>query len=116
MSELESKIQKYILDYLNQVGVAWKMGVGAFKSNGHYVKLCGGFNEARGAPDIYFAYKGHLWCAEIKTPKGSLSNDQVFFHETVKSKGQYEIKILKSLPDAIEWVEEINCIVERKIK
>lgn len=110
MSESEAKIQRYILNYLNQVGVAWKMGVGAFKTNGHYVKLCGGFNEARGAPDIYFAYKGHLWCAEIKTPVGSLSQDQVLFHETVKSKSKYEIKILKSLQEAIEWVEELNKI------
>lgn len=64
-------------------------------------------HQTPGLPDLYVVgYGTHLW-AEIKRPKGRLSQAQEFFRETCRANG-IPHAVWRSERDAVEWVERVR--------
>lgn len=97
---MESEIQKTILDYLNQHGIAVKTGNGCFKLGNRFVKITSGFNGGKGWPDIVFIYKGTVNLIECKDVKGVLSKDQKIMIDAIEKQG-IKVHVCRCLGDAI---------------
>ena len=96
-----------ILDYFNMFSVAVKIGSGAFKVDGRFVKMTTGFNDGNGWPDVTWCYKGRVYLCEIKTPQGRLSENQKIMQREIFKHG-ISVYVLRSLDDAIELKTAID--------
>ena len=55
----------------------------------------------RGCPDIMVGVRGHNLLLEIKTDKGSLTADQVYFHREWGG----QVHVIRTLQDALDIIE-----------
>jgi len=111
----ESEIQKDILDYLKAKGYThWRSYVGPIVRGGH-----GGRrpqfskNPMAGYPDVtgfLLNEPNQMFCMEIKTKKGIVSDEQIKWHKLLIEHGVI-VMIPKSVEEAINTMElmEIDC-------
>lgn len=56
----------------------------------------------QGCPDIMVGVRGVNFLFEIKTPKGTLTDDQVIFHRTWPG----QVVVVRTLQDALDAIEK----------
>ena len=103
----EREIEYSILDWLNFNGVfAWKVNVkGYFDQNKGFYRRSNNVFDLRGQPDITGVLPdGRALFVEVKTDRGKLSDDQVWFGQKLQESGCVYI-VARSIED-----------VEQKIK
>lgn len=83
----ETQLKKTVKDYLNLKHYFWWWN---FASIASY----------KGLPDIFVLYDNILYGIEFKSPKGKLSDNQIFFMEKLKEYGGVPI-IAKKLEDVM---------------
>ena len=57
--------------------------------------------SAKGVPDLLVGFRNQTYLAEAKSKRGTLTDEQKYFLETWRGG---EVVILRSVDDAIEWV------------
>lgn len=98
MKQLESQIQKSILEYLALKGYFhWRNNSGGFKNDkGHFFRF-----GAVGSPDVFLLHKGILWGIEVKTDKGTVSDAQKAFGALIVNNGGNYL-VARSIDDVIK--------------
>ena len=90
----EKNITKAIRHYLRIRGI-------------EHFKHWGGPMSERGVADLICCWQGRYLAIEVKTRKGTLSDDQVRFLERVKSAGGIAL-VARSVDDVIEAIERLD--------
>ena len=88
MGKAEGKIQKKIIDYINDnLGIAWRNNSGILKIGVRWIHLA-----PKGSPDIVACIEGKFIGIECKTKKGKVEAHQIEFGERIaRAGGQYII-------------------------
>jgi hypothetical protein len=102
----ESEIQREIVDFLRTVGCSvWQTSQG-------YRKDPGGTRMTPGIPDIFVMHESGAWTwAEIKTPKGKLSEAQEAFRAECYLSG-VRWRCWRDVREAWDWSVEHGLVEE----
>lgn len=109
----EAMVLKDIQQYLSLKGIFhWRNNSGSFKpETGGYVRF--GF---KGSSDLLGVYPGgRMFCIEAKKPGGALSDFQIEFLKSVRSKGGV-ILVAESVQDVIECLKNPDYIGGERYK
>ena len=107
MKREESKIQSAIVKLLRYEGYL----VAAIPNGGERSKATGAILKREGVlaghSDLNIYTGETVIFVEVKTPKGTQSENQIKFEETVKKMG-YQYLIWRSIDDCIDWINLQN--------
>jgi len=59
----------------------------------------------RGFPDIMVGVRGHNILMEIKTDRGKLTDDQVYFHREWDG----QVSVIRTLQEALDLIGRLTC-------
>lgn len=111
----ESIIQRHIIQYLWMCPECFIFTVrngGTFDQKIGRYRAYSGAGYRRGVSDLVGAWNGQLFCIEVKTPNGRMSEHQEKFREDVIKAGGLHL-VARSVSDVVDWVAAMRIVAKR---
>ena len=112
----EAIIQRHIVQYLwmqkEYFGFTVKNG-GTFDPRIGQYRANSGAGYRRGVSDLVGAWNGQLFCIEVKTATGRLSEHQEKFRQDVIAAGGLHL-VARSVDDIVNWVAAMRLVAARE--